>query len=205
MHEPITTAICGMPERRQPRLVEEDPAEVVAVGEDVGLQRQESAARVDEVDAGQAVLLRDLLRAQVLLHRQREVGAALHRGVVGDDDAVAALDDADPGDDPRRGRLPVVEVPGCECIQLEERRAGVEQAVDALARGQLATRAVALEGTLTAALRDGCRALPQLRDERIHALAAALEDVVVRNLGSQHCHREEPIACPGGRRWRPSF
>src|SRR3546814_5401036 len=42
------------------------------------------AAGVDRVHAGQVVLARDLLRAQVLLHRHREVGAALDRGVVGD-------------------------------------------------------------------------------------------------------------------------
>ncbi len=39
VHEPITTAICGIPLRRHPRLVEEDPPEMVAVGEDIGLQR----------------------------------------------------------------------------------------------------------------------------------------------------------------------
>ena len=44
------------PERRQARLVEEDPAEVIAVGEDLRLKRQEGATRVDEVDAGQPVL-----------------------------------------------------------------------------------------------------------------------------------------------------
>ena len=53
--------------RRHPRLIEEDAAEVIAVGKDLRLQRQKRAARVDEVDAGQAVLERDLLRAQVLL------------------------------------------------------------------------------------------------------------------------------------------
>ena len=73
--------------RRHARLVVEDAAEVLAIGEDLGLQRQERAARVDQVDARQAVLERDLLRAQVLLHRERVVGAALHGGVVGDDTA----------------------------------------------------------------------------------------------------------------------
>ena len=73
------------PERREARLVEEDAPEVVAIGEDLGLERQEGAARVDEVEAREAVLARDLLRAQVLLHRQRVVGAALDRRVVRDD------------------------------------------------------------------------------------------------------------------------
>ena len=113
--------------RRHARLVEEDAAEVLAIGEDLGLQRQERAARIDEVDARQAVLQRDLLRAQVLLDRDRVVGAALDRRVVGDDQHVAARDAADAGDDAGRRRLVVVHVPRRERRQLEERRAGIEQ------------------------------------------------------------------------------
>ena len=90
MQLPITQAICGMPSRRHLRLVEEDAAEMVAVGKDLGLVRQVGAAAIDQIDAGQPVLLRDLLRAQMLLHRHREIGAALHRGVVGDDHHFAA-------------------------------------------------------------------------------------------------------------------
>ena len=87
---------------RHPRLVEEDAAEVIAIGEDLGLQRQERAARVDEIDAGQPVLQRDFLRADVLLHREGIVGAALDRGVVGDDEHFAARHAADAGDDAGR-------------------------------------------------------------------------------------------------------
>ena len=120
--------------RRHLRLVEEDPPEVVAVGEDLRLKRQERAARVDEVEARQPVLRGDLLRAQVLLHRQREVRAALHRRVVRDDHALAAFDDADARDDARARRLSVVQVPRGECVQLEERRVRVDQPVDPFAR-----------------------------------------------------------------------
>ena len=76
--------------RRQVGLVEEDPAEVLAVGEDLVLHRQERAAGVDEVDARQVVVGRDLLGAQVLLDRHRVVGAALDGRVVGDHDAPRA-------------------------------------------------------------------------------------------------------------------
>jgi hypothetical protein len=89
-------------------LVEEDAAEVVAVGEDLVLLGQEGAAGIHQVDARQAVLLGDLLGAQVLLHRHRVVGAALHGGVVGDDHALDAADPADAGDHPGRGRVVVV-------------------------------------------------------------------------------------------------
>ena len=48
--------------RRQPGVVVEDPAVVLAVGEDLVLERQEDAGRVDQVDDRQPVLERDLLR-----------------------------------------------------------------------------------------------------------------------------------------------
>ena len=70
-------------------------------GEHLVLVRQVGAAAVDQIDAGQPVLLRDLLRAQMLLHRHREIGAALHRRVVGDDHALAPGHAADAGDDAR--------------------------------------------------------------------------------------------------------
>ena len=96
------------------RLVEEDPAEVLAVGEDLVLERQERAAGVHEVDARQPVVERHLLRAQVLLDRHRVVRAALDRRVVGDDHALAPADAADAGDDPRARRVAVVHAVGGE-------------------------------------------------------------------------------------------
>jgi hypothetical protein len=80
----------------------------LAVGEDVGLQREKGAAGVDEVDAGKPVLLGDLLRAQVLLHGEGEVGAAFHGRVVGDDITSRPAHAADAGDEAGRGRGAVV-------------------------------------------------------------------------------------------------
>ncbi len=181
------------PLRRHPRLVEEDPAEVVAVGEDLVLERQEGAARVDEVDARQPVLLGDLLGAQVLLDRHREVGAALDRGVVGDDHALLALDDADPGDDSRAGRLTLVELPGCERAELEEGGAGVDEPVDPLARGHLPARPVALDGLLAASSPDLTGALAQLGDEGLHPVAALRERLgLAFDLRRQQRHDSEP-------------
>ena len=122
---------------RHARLVEEDAPEVVAIGEHLGLERQERAAGVDEVDARQAIVERDLLRPHVLLHRHRVVRAALHGGVVGHDDHLAAGDAADARDDPGSRRLIVVHAEGGQRRQLEERRAGIEQALDPFTDGQL--------------------------------------------------------------------
>ena len=134
------------------------------------------------------VLLGDLLRAQVLLHRQREVGAALHGRVVRDDDALLTLDDADPGDDPGRRSGALVEVPGSERVQLEQRRPGIEQPVDPLPCRQLPARAVPLHGLLAAAARNECGALAELRDQRLHPLRTTRESVVPLHLRRQQCH-----------------
>ena len=63
----MRTGFVGLQRRR---LVEEDAAEVVAVGEDVRLARQVRAAAVHKVHARQAAGLRDLLQPQVLLRTQ---------------------------------------------------------------------------------------------------------------------------------------
>ncbi len=115
-----------------------------AVGEDLVLQRQERAAGIDEVDARQPVLPRDLLGPQVLLHRDRVVGAALDRRVVGDDHDLAPLHAADAGDDARRRGLVAVEPVGGELREFEEGRAGIEERAHPLARQELAARLVLL-------------------------------------------------------------
>ena len=86
------------PGARHPRLVVEDAAEVIAVRKDFRLQRKKRAAGIDEVQARQTILHRDFLRAQMLLHRDRKVGAALDGRVVGDDDRLVTLNHSDSGD-----------------------------------------------------------------------------------------------------------
>ena len=100
--------------RRHLRLVVEDAAEMPLVRENLVLLRQEGAAGIDHVDAGQVVLPRDILGAQMLLHRHRIIGAALDGGVVGDDHAFAARDPADPGDDAGGMHVAAIEAIGGE-------------------------------------------------------------------------------------------
>src|SRR5216110_1733303 len=119
--------------------------------EDVGLEGEEGAARVDQVDAAETVLERDLLRAEMLLHGERVVGAALHGGVVGDQRALAAGDASDAGHDAGARRLVVVAAVRRERRELEEGRPRVEEARDALAWQEFAPRAVAAAGLLWAA------------------------------------------------------
>jgi len=170
----------GDAHRAHRRLVVEDPAEVLAVGEDLVLPRQEGTAAVDEVDAGQPVVQRHLLRAQVLLDRHGVVGAALDGGVVGDDDALAAGHPADAGDDARARGLVVVHPGGGQGGQLEERAARVEQRVDAVARQQLAAGDVPLAALRRAAEPDGVEPLPQVGGEPAVDLGVARERLAAR-------------------------
>ncbi len=175
---------------RQVRLVEEDPAEVVSIGEHIVLIRQVRAARIDEVHARQPVLGRDLLRAHVLLHRDRIVGAALDRRVVADDHALAAGDPADAGDEARARRIVVVHPVRGELRQLEERRARIEQLRDPIARQQLAARQMLVARGLTAAEREPVDFLAQVGNERLERRGVRAEFVGTRvQLGFDDRHR----------------
>jgi hypothetical protein len=129
---------------------------MLAIGEHFVLHRQERAARIDEVNARQAVLFGDLLRAQMLFHGEREIRAALHRRVVRDDHAFAAMHAADAGDDTRRRHAAL----GRTCSHaasadtFEKRRAGIEYAINALARQEFPARMMALNGFFAATFRD---------------------------------------------------
>ena len=116
-------------------LVEEDPAEMIAVWENLGLVRQVGAAGIDEVDAGKAGFsIAIFLRPQMLAHGHRIVGAALDGGVVAHDHAIAARHPADAGDKSGAVDGVVIETMGGKRADLQERAAGIEQTGDALAR-----------------------------------------------------------------------
>jgi hypothetical protein len=161
---------------------------VLPVGEHLVLEREEGTAGVDEVDAREIVLLGDLLGAEVLLHGQREVRAALDRRVVCDDHAGSPLDHADPGHDPGRRGLTVVDLPRRERIQLEERGSRVDEPIDPLAGRQLAARAVPLDRCLAAAPGDERSALAELRDELPHPRLPARERLVTDDMGREDRH-----------------
>ena len=170
----MTIEICGMPMRREPRLVIEDPAEVVPVRERPRLVGKEDAADVDEIDARQAVLHGDLLGPDVLLDRHREISPALDRRVVGHHQHLAAVDDADPGDHPGPGRLVVVHPVGGEGAELEERRPPVEEPVQPLADEELFPGLVELSGLGRPACLDLGQPLPVFGHDPGHGLEIVL-------------------------------
>ena len=124
--------------RRESSLIEENAAEVLAVGKHLVLQWQIRAAGIHQVDARQAVLTGNLLRPQMLLDRDRIVGAALHGRIVGNDHAFAPAHAPDAGHDTRAGNLIPIHAMGRQRAELQPRRARIEQQIDTLARGKLA-------------------------------------------------------------------
>ena len=147
----MIAANCGMPVGGEDGVVAEDAAEVVLVGKDLVLQRQEDAGGIDEVDERQAVLHGDALGTEHLLDGHREERAGLHGGVVGDDHHPPAGDRADAGDDAGGGAPPHsrVHVPRGPQAELEERRVGSSLAMRS--RGEAALLVLAFDRLRAAA------------------------------------------------------
>ncbi len=127
--------------RRQPR----QPVETAAAV-DEGLhpiRQQVGTGRFDQVDERQLLLQRNGLRALELLDAHRLHGAGVDARVVHDDHRAHAADPADAGDEAAAGnrarRVRVVQAETGQRGQLQERRAGIEQTPQAVARQQLAT------------------------------------------------------------------
>ena len=80
----------------------------------------------------QPVLDGDIEGADDFFHRQRIPGAALHARVVGVNDDLAAVDDADAADDAGARHLAAVFGIGGERREFEKRRAWIEQQLDAV-------------------------------------------------------------------------
>ncbi len=168
---------------------------MLAVGKDIVLVRQIGAAGIDEVEAREAVLARDFLGAQMLLHGDRKVRPALHRRVVDDDDAFAARDAADPGDDARRRDLAAIHAVGGELRQFEKGRARIEQGADALARQELAAGGVALARGDAAALADHPDLLREIGDEAAHRCGIGAERLrarIDRGIDDTHASGRNP-------------
>src|SRR3989440_818958 len=104
----------------------------------------------------------DFLQPQMLLDRHRIVGATFDGGIVGDKSDFFTLYFADTGEDAGRRRFAVVHAVSRQWRELEERRARVQQALDAFARQELAARAVAPHCLLAAALPDLSQTRAQL-------------------------------------------
>ena len=175
---PMMAVSCGMPMRAHDRVVAEDAAEIVGVGENVFLERKKNAGGIDEINCRDAIFDGDILRADDFFRGHREKRAGFYGGVVGDEHEHAAADAGEAGDGACCGRAAplFVHFPGGVGAQLEEMRAGIDQLRDAFARGEPAFFVLRLDRFGAAALRDLLFFIFDLSDE-IDDLAAVFGEV----------------------------
>ena len=128
----------GDAEGREAGLVVEDPPEMLLVGERPRLMGKKDSAGIDEIDAGQPVFEGHFLGPDVLFDGGREIRPALDRGIVGNDENLAAVDDADAGHHARTRRLVVVKAPGGQRAQFQEGRIRIEKLFQPLSDKHLA-------------------------------------------------------------------
>ncbi|MCY1506252.1 hypothetical protein D9M68_404960 [compost metagenome] len=124
---------------------------MIPVRENLVLVRQIGATGVNEIDARQMVFRGDLLRPEVLLHRQRIVGTAFDRRIVADDHAFAARHPADARDQSGRRRIAIVHAVRGRHADFEERRCGIDEIGHPVARQKLAAADMALARGIAAA------------------------------------------------------
>ncbi len=131
-----------LPRGGKARQIREDGA---AEDELLRLQQQVGAGTFDQLDEGQLVLKRDLLRANDLVDAPRMVRTAFYPRVVDIDDAADPRDEADPGDVAAAidvlDAIILVHPQTGERRKLDERCVAIEQPPQALSREQLAALA----------------------------------------------------------------
>ena len=148
-----------------------------AFDENLGGVVEVGAAAFGEGHHRQFVLHGDLLQAQGFLQPGGGNGAALDRAVIGHHQHAHAADIADTGDQPATGGaavLVVVEFVAGQAGQFQERRAGVQQQVEALTGQQLAALVELGLGFLGLG-QQGVFQLAQLGDGRQHGFAVLRE------------------------------
>ncbi len=169
--------------RRHIGLIVEDTAEMIAVGKHFVLIGQVRAAGIHEVNTGQAVLGGNLLRAQMFLHRQRIIGAALHGRIIGDDYTFSARDPADAGDNAGGRNRFVINLVSCKLREFEEWTAGIEKCLDAVTYQQFATGKMPFAGLVAAASGDFFDVLAQVSHQIRHELDIGSEDGIAVHTG----------------------
>ena len=117
-------------------VVAKDPAEVVLVGKNFVLHREENAGGIDQINDRQCALKGDALRTDELLGGLGKKGAGFHGRVVGDDHARNAghLADARDSAGGRNAAPLLIHFVGGPQAEFEKVRAAIEQVLDPLTR-----------------------------------------------------------------------
>ena len=137
-------------------VIAEYAAKVVGIGEYVFLQRQKNAGGIDEIQNGNAVFDRDVLRADHFLGGHRKERARFYGGVVRNDhhQATGHATGADDGSSGRRAAPFLVHfVCGVE-PEFEKLRFGINQECDSFAGSEAVLLVLGFDGFCAAAFAD---------------------------------------------------
>ena len=117
-------------------VVAKDPAEIVLVGKNFVLHREENAGGIDQINDRQCALKCDALRTDELLGGLGKKGACFHGRIIGDDHARNAghLADAHDSAGGRYAAPLLIHFVGGPQTQFEKVRATIEQVLDPLTR-----------------------------------------------------------------------
>ena len=123
--------------RGHDRIVAEDTAEVVGVGKNIFLQRQEHARGIHQIDGRNTVFDRDVLRANYLLRGHREKRTGFYGGIVHDQHDETSMDSGQSGDHASgRGGSPLfIHAVGSKGSEFKK-CSGINQQIDAFAGGE---------------------------------------------------------------------
>ena len=174
--------------------------------EDVGLAGQVRPSGLDEDQKREAVLLGHVHGTQQLADRGRARGAAAHRRVVGDDEALRVRDFAQRDDDTAADR--VARVQAGERAELEYRGAGVDERLEPLAHHHLVAGAMPLDVLRPAAGQHPVVQHAHLVAQRAHGVGVGAKSVRCRQqrrsgvliAGCSGCY--SVVSHEGGRFWR---
>jgi len=137
-------------------VVAKDTTEVVSIGENVLLERQKNAGRIDQINRGNAVFDRHILRANDFFRGHGEERAGFHRSVVGDQHNHSTTDSRESSNrSSGRSATPFfVHFESGECTQFEKVRAGIDEFGDTFAGGEAAFLVLGFDSFRAAALAD---------------------------------------------------
>src|SRR5215813_7914990 len=149
-------------------LVIEDPPEMIAIREHLGLKRKEGSSGIDQVKTRQMVLHCNFLRPQLLFHGDRKVSAALDGRIIGNDDRLMTMNHADTSNETGAWSLIVVHARGSESAEFKERCVRIQYGIDSLANEHLAAFLVTLYRGFTAPFLDDCELRAEFLDQLLH-------------------------------------
>src|SRR5579862_4068300 len=144
------------PLRAHHRVVPKHAPKIIGIGKHIFLQRKENASGIHQVNCRNAILDRDILRANHLLRRHREERASFHRRIIRDDHHLPARHAREANNRPRRRRAAPLVVHLIRRVeaQLEKFSLRIDQLRDTFPRRQPPLLVLRLDRFRPAALPD---------------------------------------------------